>query len=90
MNKKRFYSKYDKEFVYEKVYTKKEVAFDIINSMPDLNQYDLIIDPFAGSGSFSNQIKDAIAYDISPDNENIIQKDFFNFEKFNKKTLIIT
>jgi len=75
---------------YEKIYTKEEVALDIISCIQNIEQYDLIIDPFAGSGSFSRQIKGGLGYDIMPDHPSIIEKDFFTFEPFNRKVLIIT
>jgi len=56
----------------------------------DLTQYERIIEPSAGSGSFSNLIKNCIAYDIEPKGENIIKQDFLslNISKTNK-TLVI-
>lgn len=39
-----------------------------------------IIEPSAGNGSFSNQIEDCIAYDIEPEDENIIKQDFLQLE----------
>jgi hypothetical protein len=69
----------------DKFYTKKEVAKvcielfeDFVN--PDTN--DLIIEPSAGSGSFSNELvkkyKNVISIDIEPDNENIRREDFLD------------
>ena len=39
-----------------------------------------IIEPSAGSGSFSNQIDNCIAYDLVPENENIKQADFLDLK----------
>lgn len=60
----------------DKFYTKKEIAKQCIELL-DLSLYDTIIEPSAGNGSFSSQIKNCIAYDIEPEEEHIIQQDFF-------------
>ena len=38
----------------DKFYTQIEVAKECINLIPELDTYDLIIEPSAGSGSFSS------------------------------------
>lgn len=49
-----------------------------------------VIEPSAGNGSFSNQIDNCIAYDISPDGENIMQQDFLELEiPYKKGRLVI-
>ena len=64
----------------DKFYTQKDVATECINLVPDLNTYDLIIEPSAGDGSFSSQLN-CIAYDIEPEAENIIQQDWLTVTK---------
>lgn len=59
----------------DKFYTKPEVAKLCISTIGDLESYDCIVEPSAGSGSFSNQLN-CIAYDIEPEGENIIKQDF--------------
>ena len=44
-----------------------------------------VIEPSAGNGSFSNQIEDCIAYDIEPDEQNIIKQDFLELNLDYKK-----
>ena len=39
-----------------------------------------IIEPSAGNGSFSNQIENCIAYDLVPENDNIIQANFLDLK----------
>ena len=56
----------------DKFYTQVEVAKECIDLVPDLDTYDLIIEPSAGDGSFSSQLN-CIAYDIEPENKNIIK-----------------
>jgi hypothetical protein len=60
----------------DKFYTKNEIASECINLIPDLDSYDVIIEPSAGNGAFSKQIKHCIAYDIAPDDDSIIKQDF--------------
>lgn len=52
----------------------------------DLLNYDIIIEPSAGNGSFSN----CIAYDIDPKDSKIIKQDFLklNTEQFNNKKIL--
>lgn len=73
----------------DKFYTPFEVAKECIQLVPEVNSYDLIIEPSAGNGSFSNQLN-CLAYDIDPAKENIIQKDWFSVEPIlNKRILVI-
>ena len=44
-----------------------------------------IIEPSAGNGAFSNQITGCIAFDILPENENIIKQDFLELNMGYKK-----
>lgn len=59
----------------DKFYTREEDVKKCL-SFINLNDYDLIIEPSAGAGAFSNKIDNCLAYDILPDNENIIKQDF--------------
>ena len=38
----------------DKFYTQIKIAKECIDLVPELNSYDLIIEPSAGSGSFSS------------------------------------
>jgi len=59
----------------DKFYTKNEIV-DLCLSSVDFNGYDVIIEPSAGSGAFSNKIKNCIAYDLEPENKVIIKQNF--------------
>lgn len=75
----------------DKFYTKTDVAKMCID-MLNLSEYDMIIEPSAGNGSFSKQIKNCVAYDLVPEDDSIIQQDFFELDitQFkNKKVLTI-
>lgn len=73
----------------DKFYTSPEVAKECILLVPNIEQYDLIIEPSAGDGAFSHQLN-CIAYDIAPEADDIIQKDWFTVEPIkNKKILVI-
>lgn len=73
----------------DKFYTKPETAKICIDLIPELDSYYTVIEPSAGSGSFSNQIE-CIAYDLVPEGNNIIQQDYLSLkEKFPEHTLVI-
>ena len=63
----------------DKFYTKPEVSKLCIN-MVELYDFDLIIEPSAGCGSFSKQIDNCVAYDLVPEDNTIIQQDFFELD----------
>lgn len=64
----------------DKFYTKKGTALKCIKEF-NLDDYDCIIEPSAGSGNFSSQIKGCFAYDIMPEAPNIIQQDWLSLDK---------
>lgn len=78
----------------DKFYTKKEIAKICIELFEDFvnpNKDDIIIEPSAGSGAFSNELlrkfDNVIAIDIEPDDESIKKDDFivdFDYEKLQK------
>lgn len=76
----------------DKFYTKKEIASFCISQL-SLDDYDVVIEPSAGSGNFSSQIEGCIAYDIAPEHQDIVQQDFLTLEVNesikDKKILII-
>ena len=49
----------------DKFYTNQDIVDQILTHL-DLNKYDLIVDPSAGDGAFSNCLPNCKAYDISP------------------------
>lgn len=75
-----------KKDILDRFFTKEEVAKKCLDSIPNLNKYDCIIEPSAGEGSFSSQIDNCFAYDILPAKEGIEQQDWFSLDKkyFNK------
>jgi predicted RNA methylase len=75
----------------DKFYTKPEIALACIQRL-DISQYDLIIEPSAGAGAFSNQIEGSIAYDLEPENSNVTKQDWFSYSQprnSKKRTLVI-
>ena len=73
----------------DKFYTKKNVVKNILDTL-DLSEYDVIIEPQAGNGQFSDEIPNCIQYDIDPENNNIIKQDFLSINlDFDGKVLII-
>lgn len=74
---------------HDKFYTKPEIAAACLAEL-DLDAYQVIVEPSAGSGSFSKQIPNCVAYDLVPEDPSIIQADWFTVELDpTKKTLIV-
>lgn len=73
----------------DKFYTKKDISKMCID-MIKISDFDIIIEPSAGSGSFSKQIKNCVAYDLVPEDNTIIQQDFLNLDisQFNDKKVL--
>ena len=74
----------------EQFFTTEENAKFCLSKI-DLKAYDLIIEPSAGSGSFSNLV-DCIAFDIEPKNDKIIKQNYLELETseyINKKVLVV-
>lgn len=67
----------------DKFYTHPDIAkkfVKIINDYFPLEQYDLIIEPSAGSGNILQYLpSNSIGLDLEPESENIIQQDFFDY-----------
>lgn len=77
--------------INDKFYTHQSVAKMCID-MIDLSSYDVIIEPSAGNGSFSNQIPNCISYDLVPEHPSIIQQDYLKLDTWRfigKKVLTI-
>ena len=58
-----------------------ELCINKVNEKYKLTNFDLIIEPSAGNGSFLLQLpnENCIGFDISPENDKIIKQDFFEF-----------
>lgn len=76
----------------DKFYTPKKTVELLIKEI-DLDDYDLIIEPSAGNGSFLPYLpkKKTVALDIEPEHKDIIKKDFFTYfpDKKYKNILVI-
>ena len=81
---------YSNKINMDKFYTNPDIAKICIDFI-DLSKYDLIIEPSAGSGSFSNNINNdtLLALDILPENDNIIQCNWFEFNLKNEYNNIL-
>ena len=78
----------------DKFYTKRDISKKCINEVDKqikLSKFDLVIEPSAGNGSFYDQLihKNKIGIDISPDNDQIIKKDFLTYTPDIKYTNIL-
>lgn len=68
---------------HDKYYTPKELALKLIETTYKVigkNNISEVIEPSAGNGSFSSQIKDCVAYDIEPESPLITKADFLKLE----------
>ena len=71
----------------DKYYTKSNVVnncIDLIKTHLTITRNDLIIEPSAGNGAFIPSIKllsnHHAFYDLEPENDNIIQQNFLDFD----------
>jgi hypothetical protein len=83
----------NKKHINDKFYTKDEVV-DSILSVVDISNYNTIIEPSAGNGSFSNKINhtNLISLDIDPENDKVIKMNWFDYtydKKPDEKILVI-
>lgn len=74
----------NKKHKNDKFYTKNHVALKLIE-LVDLSKYNCVIEPSAGKGSFSKNIKhnNLISLDIEPEDDSITKMNWFDFE-YNK------
>ena len=76
----------------DKFYTNENVSKKLIKNI-NFNIFDFVIEPSAGSGSFSKNINHSnlFAMDLEPEHKNIKKKDWFDYKvpKKYKKVLII-
>lgn len=74
----------------DKFYTLPSVA-EQCASLLDISSYERVIEPSAGSGSFSNLFDDCLAFDINPEHPSVVQQDWFEYEaeRIPGRTLVI-
>lgn len=78
----------------DQFYTKPECAekyYKIFTSIININDYDIILEPSAGSGSFYKlfPIEKRIGIDVDPKHKGIIKKDFFEYIPVKNKSYLI-
>ena len=66
---------------YTNIHIVEECIYKFNKYVYDINDFDLVIEPSAGSGNFLLNIehKNKIGFDIEPEHESIIKKDFFEY-----------
>jgi len=86
---------------YDQFYTKMDVSENCLNKMTiDINNFDIVIEPSAGTGSFNkafikkfpNYIGKYISYDIEPKYKGIIKQNYLKLDISNlknKKVLVL-
>ncbi len=77
------------KFYTTKTYSKK--CIDIVFQKYNISDFDLIIEPSAGDGSFYHQIDydKKIGIDILPEDSDIIKMDFFQYEPPPEKNILV-
>jgi hypothetical protein len=79
----------------DQFYTKPDIAemcYNILLEIEDIDEYDYILEPSAGTGSFYNllPVNNRIGIDVEPKSDGIIKQDFFEYKpKSNNKYLVI-
>tara|TARA_B100000214_G_C23885070_1_gene589075 strand:- start:106 stop:987 length:882 start_codon:yes stop_codon:yes gene_type:complete len=73
-----------KEKTLDKFYTRPDIAkkfVDVVDQYFPLNDFDMVIEPSAGCGNILQYLpSDSIGMDIEPEREDIIRRDFFEYE----------
>lgn len=64
----------------DRFYTPTDTAQNCL-ALLDLSKYDCIIEPSAGTGNFSKQLPNCFAFDIAPEQEDIVQADWLTLDK---------
>jgi len=72
----------------DKFYTKPEIV-DFCLSKINIKEFDTIIEPSAGDGSFSLKIPNCISFDIQPEHPSIIKQDYLSFNPVGLKGKIL-
>ena len=79
----------------DQFYTKPDIAlkyYEILKSIVDIDEYDILLEPAAGKGAFFNLLPEERrqGLDIEPKSENIERMDYFDFiPEENLKYLVI-
>lgn len=75
----------------DRFYTPHSTAQQCVDVIDNLNDYDHILEPSAGSGSFSTLLDNCFAYDIAPQHKDIITQDFLQLQNLpqHKSSLVI-
>jgi hypothetical protein len=73
----------------DKFYTLPNIVDNVLSKI-NLDFFKTIIEPSAGSGSFSRKIPGVLAYDIAPEDDSIIEQDFLKlYGEFKSPVLIV-
>jgi len=77
---------------FDRFYTKPSVVDKLLKEVA-IEDYDVVVEPSAGTGSWSSKIEDCVAIDIAPEHPDIEKGDFlkddFLFDKMKKENSII-
>ena len=81
------------QVIFDQYYTNEDLSNELCNYIKEqewFSNIERIIEPSAGSGSFSNNFNNCLAFDLDPKIDNIIQCDFLKYKiDYKKNTLIL-
>lgn len=88
------FGKREKKNELDKFYTKPEVAAKLIQKLNDfypLENYDVVLEPSAGSGAFLLNLPEAnrLGLDLKPEHSEIIQQDFLEWPADKSKKYMV-
>ena len=74
----------------DQFYTTNNIAlkcYKQLNILVDINKYDILLEPSAGTGSFFKLLptNKRIGLDVAPKCDNILKKDYFDYVPQNNK-----
>ena len=76
----------------DRFYTKPSVVDNLLKEIV-IEDYDVVVEPAAGTGNWSSKIEDCIAIDIAPEHPDIMKGDFleddFLFDEMKKENRIL-
>jgi len=77
---------------FDRFYTKPSVVDKLLKEVV-IEDYDVVVEPSAGTGSWSSKIEDCVAIDITPEHPDILEGDFlkddFLFDEMKKENSIL-
>jgi predicted RNA methylase len=85
-------SKFLSKDEFDRFYTKPSVVDNLLKEV-SIEDYDVVVEPSAGTGSWSSKIDDCVAIDIAPEHKDVMKGNFleddFLFDEMKKENKIL-